>query len=281
VSQPNPPPLSSRPITASQAKTRRQKENVLQSQVITHSFSGAIGSPAKALLVRVAADLSAGGGFWNGPVDGLTRDFAYVAIPESSLVHCGLEKPYAALSSALGRFDVSLPEYLRMRNMHLDPDFEHLTYGDVGERGKQIRGYLEPGDLVVFYGALRDIRPSRQLVYAIIGLFVVDHLGAAVDVAAGNRDINAHSRRVLERDAPDVIVFGRPGASGRLTHCIPFGEYRDRAYRVRLDLLDEWGGLSVKDGYVQRSGRLPRFLDAARFLSWLEARNPTLVQENN
>ena len=64
---------------------------------------------------------------------------------------------------------------------------------------------------------------------------------------------------------------GRVGSSGRLQRCLPIGEYRDRAYRVRRDLLEEWGGLSVKDGYLQRSARLPRFLDAPRFMDWLES----------
>lgn len=59
------------------------------------------------------------------------------------------------------------------------------------------------------------------------------------------------------------------------------GEYRDRAYRVRKDVLNEWGGLSVKDGYLQRSARLPRLLDPARFMRWLERQGPSLIQANN
>ncbi len=74
---------------------------------------------------------------------------------------------------------------------------------------------------------------------------------------------------------------GRVGSSGRLQRCLPIGEYRDRAYRVRRDLLEEWGGLSVKDGYLQRSARLPRFLDPHRFMGWLESQRPVLMQANN
>ncbi|MGH8674911.1 MAG: hypothetical protein ACREVG_11440, partial [Burkholderiales bacterium] len=81
--------------------------------------------------------------------------------------------------------------------------------------------------------------------------------------------------------AQDLIVRGRSGLSGRLERCLPIGEYRDRAYRVRRDLLDEWGGLSVRDGYLQRSARLPRFLDAPRFLRWMERQQPALIQANN
>jgi hypothetical protein len=235
----------------------------------------------KALLVRVAADLSKAGGSWNGPVNSTSGEFAYVAIPEPCRVHDGLEKPYLDLTRTLRGFGVSLPKDLRRRMMHLDPDFDHLTYGDQGERAKQLRAYLNPGDFIVFYGAFQDIHDRRKLVYAIMGLFIVEKFVLAVDVAARDRDVNAHSRRVLKREARDLIVYGRPGVSGRLRRCIPIGEYRNRAYRVRKNLLTEWGGLSVKDGYIQRSARLPRFNDPARFQRWLDRQHPELIQSNN
>ncbi len=115
------------------------------------------------LLVRVGADLSAGGGSWNGPVDGASGEFAYVAIPENSPVHPGLDKPYSDLAPTLARFGVGLPEHLRMRNMHLDPDFEHLTYGDQRERAKQLRAHLRPDDLIVFYAGFADTAPAPRL----------------------------------------------------------------------------------------------------------------------
>jgi len=234
-----------------------------------------------ALLVRVAADQSSAGGFWNGPVDGGSCEFVYVAIPEGTPVHAGLEKPYRALESALTRFGVQLPGNLRAQHMHLDPDFVHLTYGDVNERAKQLRANLAPGDLAVFYSGLRDVRGATELVYAIIGVFEVESFVLATDVPAQDRDINAHTRRVLELGAKDLILRGRAGTSGRLERCLPIGEWRDRAYRVRRNLLEEWGGLSVKDGYLQRSARLPRFLDPSSFARWLERQGPTLLQTNN
>ncbi len=179
------------------------------------------------------------------------------------------------------RLGVSLPAHLRDRHMHLDPDFTHLTYGDVGQRGKQIRANLGAGDRIVFYAGLADVRGAAELVYAIIGVFVVDEIRPATDIALLDRDINAHSRRILAPGAEDIVVCGQPGVSGRLKRCLPFGEYRDGAYRVRRELLEEWGGLSVKDGYVQRSVRLPRFLDPIRFLRWLERQEPALIQSNN
>ena len=233
-----------------------------------------------ALLVRVAADQSGGGGNWNSPVDGPTGRFAYVAIPESAPVRPGLEKPYGALLPALAPFGAALPPHLRDRHMHLDPDFGHLTYGDQGERAKQIAGRLGAGDWIVFYAGLADIR-SRALVYALVGVYEVDRIERAVDLPPDRWDCNAHGRRLLAATAGDIVVHARPGVSGRLARCIPIGHWRDRAYRVLPDVLDAWGGLSVRDGYLQHSARLPVFSDPARFRDWFAAQQPELIARNN
>ena len=234
-----------------------------------------------ALLVRIGADQSTAGGSWNGLVDSRTGRFVYVPIPEAREVRAGFEKPYRAIEPALDSFGCDLPAHLQGRGMHLDPDFEQLTYGDKGERAKQLRERLERGDAILFYAGLADVRGASRLVYALVGILVVDEMVAAVDVPREQWDRNAHCRRVLADGASDIVVRGRAAGSGRLQRCLPIGEYRDRAYRVRRDLLDEWGGLSVKDGYLQRSARLPRFLDAARFMRWFESQGPVLLQANN
>ena len=233
------------------------------------------------LLVRVAADHSSGGGSWNGPIDSASGSFVYVAIPESKPIHAGLEKPYKALLPILARFGATVPPALATRHMHLDPDFGRLTYGDQGERAKQLKSNLDAGDLIVFYAGLSDVGGSPRLIYALIGLFVVDSLQLAIDVPPQCRDINAHSRRTLPSDANDVIIYAKPGHSGRLTRGLDIGEYRDRAYRVSRDVLDAWGELSVKDGYLQRSARLPRLLDPPRFLNWFRSQKPQLIAANN
>jgi hypothetical protein len=234
----------------------------------------------KALLVRVGVDSTVDGGSWNGPVDTESRKFTYVAIPESRTVHAGTEKPYIALVPVLSNFSVSLPTRLHPRRMHLDPDFSHLSYGDQGERAKQLRK-LDPGDVIAFYSGLKNVRREQRLVYAMIGLFVVDTIVLATSVSASARDTNAHSRRILTETAQDLIVYARPKVSGRLERCFPIGEWRDHAYRVRRDVLDAWGGLSVKDGYLQRSARLPWFLAPERFRRWFESKGPTLLRANN
>ncbi|HLI57623.1 MAG TPA: hypothetical protein VKY26_11410 [Actinomycetota bacterium] len=91
---------------------------------------------------------------------------------------------------------------------------------------------------------------------------------------------NAHTRRVAPGPA-EFVVRGMPERSGRLARYLPIGERRDGAYRVRRDLLAEWGGLSVKDGFVQRSARPPRFQDPERFMRWLTRQGVSLVPRNN
>jgi hypothetical protein len=192
-----------------------------------------------------------------------------------------MEKPYSALAPVLSTFGLSLPPNLCAKMMHLDPDFERLTYGDQGGRARQLRACLSAGDVMVFYAGLFDVNGGARLVYAIVGVFVVETIILAADVLANSRDINAHSRRILPTGAEDLIVCARPKVSGRLERCFPIGEWRDRAYRVRQDVLETWGGLSVKNGYLQRSARLPSFLAPERFRRWFESKEPTLLQANN
>jgi hypothetical protein len=179
-----------------------------------------------ALLVRVGADRSKGGGSWNGPVEPQSGKFAYVAIPETRTVYAGMEKPYSALAPVLSTFGLSLPPNLCAKMMHLDPDFSHLSYGDQCERAKQLRKLI-PGDVIAFYSGLADVRRGQRLVYAMIGLFVVDTIVLATSVSASARDTNAHSRRILTETAQDLIVYARPKVSGRLERCFPIGEWRD------------------------------------------------------
>lgn len=232
------------------------------------------------LLVRVGADQSTGGGNWNGPVDVRSRKFAYIPIPETKETDAQLRMPYQSLASALAAFGQTLPGHLAEKNMHLDPDFEHATYGDRGKKGRQISRSIGPSDLIVFYAGLRDTG-AASLVYAIIGLFVVDRVVPASSMPPADAHRNAHTRRILSADADDIIVIARPESSGRLSRCIPIGEYRKGAYRVRSDLLAEWGGLSCADGFIQRSAVFPRLSNASKFWEWWKKQDVDLLRANN
>jgi hypothetical protein len=242
----------------------------------------------RAYLVRVGIDLAFGG--WNAPVDPRTNEFVYVPIPEPSAQRKALATPYALVRPTLVRFaeahpdaparTVTLPARLAGRNMHLDPDFEALTYGDTERRGRSLAA-LEPGDLVVFYAGLRPVAAcAHALLYALVGLYRVREVVRLGTVAPPRWHENAHTRRSAPCST-DVIVRADTRASGRLTRCLPIGEFRDRSYRVEPGVLDAWGGLSCRDGYLQRSAVPPRLLEPARFLAWFERRRPELVSANN
>ena len=241
------------------------------------------------LLVRVGADQSEGGGHWNGLVDSRTGEFAYVPIPETGTIFPQFEKPYSLVNLALTRFGVSLPEHLAAGNMHLDPDFSHLSYGDQGQRAAQILAKLGAGDLLVFYAGLRDVHPQPRLIYAIIGFYVVDRIEKASAVSPMLHDANAHTRRILSPSSTDIVIRAKPVISGRLERCLPIGSFRKPAgqpqknpsYRVESSLLEKWGGLSIADGFLQRSARLPEFNDANRFYDWFSGQRVPLLQANN
>ena len=240
-------------------------------------------------LVRVGVDQAFGG--WNAPMNPETNEFVYVPIPESRPMPAELATPYSLLGPALGTFEenhpsapsrvVRLPENLVQANMHLDPDFEHLTYGDSGIRRGKGLNELGRGDVVVFYAGLKPVTAClHRLVYALVGLYRVAESVRVLSVAAPRWFENAHTRCVV-REGSDVIVRSEPGRSGRLRQCIPIGEFRDRAYRVERGILADWGGLSCRDGYLQRSAVLPTLLDPPKFMRWFEGKAPNLVSSNN
>ncbi len=232
----------------------------------------------KGLLVRVGIDSTDGG--WNAPMRLASGEFAYVTITESKPLRDGLARRYDEFISVANRFGEQLPPTLIGQPTHLDPDFDELTYGDQGQRGKRISSLLTAGDLLAFFAALHPVDgPSRPLIYALIGLYVIKEIVPAKSVPTERWDENAHTRRVPGDG--DIVVRAKPGVSGRLLHCLPIGELRKSVYRVRNDLLDTWGGLDIKDGYIHRSVRLPAFLNTAKFYQWFLAQKPELIAENN
>lgn len=231
----------------------------------------------KGILVRVGIDSTCG--YWNGPIDPITKKFVYVPIPEAKESHPKLMRYYKEIEPALKRMQVSLPSPLKYQPMHLDPDFEHLTYGDKWPRLKPLLN-LQNGDIILFYSSFKSLNAyDSELIYALIGFFEVMEIIQADKVTKDRWHENAHTRRV-ENDR-NIIVRAKKGSSGRLTRAIPIGELRDKVYRVRIDLLEAWGGLSVKDGYIHRSANLPSFLKPEKFLKWFAKQNPKLVAKNN
>ena len=240
-----------------------------------------------AILVRVGIDQKYGR--WNAPMDPKTRRFVFVPIwdseskvylPNHARSYDEILQPLADFASAHGAPDLRLPPSLLQRKMHLDPDFSHLTYGDkFTRRGKGI-AQLNPGDMLVFYSGLRSIKPPAQLVYALIGLFVVEKILRACDIPAAYSHQNAHTRWTPV-SGEDVVVRAARGRSGRFDRCIPIGEWRDGAYRVRSDIEEAWGGLGVKNGFIQRSVVPPTLKSATTFARWFRQQSVKLLERNN
>ncbi len=244
----------------------------------------------KAILVRVGIDGTKDSGRWNAPCNPDTKNFVYVPIQQTEKSNApGMERYYSKLIvPALDSFSkcnnrsISLPKHLMEKRMHLDPDFENLTYGDTSSRGKKLLDFKED-DLVVFYASLKPIKKTKDnFVYALIGMLVVKEILRVKDVDPKRFDENAHTRNA-ECDPTDIVVIGKEGVSGRFEKCIPIGERRNNAYRVEERILGEWGekGLEVKDGYIQRSANPPLFEKPERFYEWLKKKNPKLIQTNN
>lgn len=215
----------------------------------------------------------------------------YLPIPEDlTRFKPGLETTYDAFARPMSRFaedrvtdiPIHLPVNLIGTGCHLDPDFDHLTYGDQPDgRGRKVSRLAE-GDFIAFFASLRPVRAcSDKLVYALIGLFFVDDVLRVKEVSKVNWYRNGHSRR-KDGNGDDVVVVADAERSGRFQKCIPIGTYRRKAYRVREDLLSQWNGLDVKDGFIQRSVNPPSFLDPNSFLRWLEQRDTgALLHRNN
>jgi hypothetical protein len=232
----------------------------------------------KGLLLRVGIDQACGE--YNAPINVVNGDYLYFPIPgDMGGFKQGMETGYDQIIPYFYGFiernniDLCFPEHLAGKGTHLDPDFDHLTYGDQSTgRGNRV-SKLEAGDFIAFFSSMRPAHEcEHKLVYALIGIFFVKEIMKVGDIDCSRHNRNAHTR-VRDMNDDHVVVFADKTRSGRFTKAIPIGEFRDRAYRIRQDLLEAWGGIDVRDGYLQRSVNPPWFLDPHKFISWLGDRD--------
>ena len=178
--------------------------------------------------------------------------------------------------------DLRFPRDLLQHAMHLDPDFEMLTYGDDGARRGAGMARMSEGDLLVFYGGLRPVHPcEHRLIYALLGLYVVEEVAAGGERAGGTL---ARERACSQDDAverTDIVVRAKPELSGRFDRCIPIGEWRERRLPRPQGRLKSWGGLSVRDGLHPAERRATAIHQPARFLEWLEDQAVQISLGNN
>ena len=259
----------------------------------------------KGYLIRVGIDQTKKSGSFNAPVNPETGEFAYVPIKETVPSRPGdFTANYRDFIKPCHVLGKELPATLWQERTHLDPDFSKLTYGDIdgkdvglenqrpNHRGRPLKD-LEENDFLVFYASLERTKhlPDHagyrdKLAYAIIGFYRVKDkpMSAKEFVRRGFADCNAHTR--CEYNDAAIIISAKEGESGRLSKCIPIGEFRDRAYRVTEDLLRIWGGFSNNPtGYLQRSMILPEFAEPEKFLDWFYEKltecQIVLINENN
>lgn len=241
----------------------------------------------KGLLLRVAIDQA--DGHYNAPINPKTYDYLYMPITEELEGRSGMQTTYKQIEPYFNKFaarnhsKIKFPKILKPYS-HLDPDFKHLTYGDQEKgRGACVRR-LEQGDFIAFFASFRPITPcAHKLIYALFGIFFVKEIVKAKDIPCDKWQNNAHTRIVKINDE-SIVVHADKSRSGRFRTAIPIGEYRDKAYRVKNDLLNKWGeletknGHKIKNGYIQRSVSPPFFKSPNQFLKWLA--NPVLIANN-
>ncbi len=262
----------------------------------------------RAILIRVGADGTPDGGEWNAPVHRESGRFVYMPIIEDTVAfHPGCERRFDEAIDPLMQFlsDHLAPDiYLcgkrkrswkrdaaskRGQPMHLDPDYQHLTYGDNGaKRGSELRDF-KPNDLIVFYSGLKAIPTAHDLVYALVGVYVVDEVvKSALLVESSRRGENAHTRKATMHPT-DIVVRARPGVSGRCERCVPIGAKRDgdkSNYYLLPDVEAAWGGFVKADGSrwkspcLNRSATPPLLGNPEGFARWWASQNVSLVRRN-
>ena len=254
----------------------------------------------KAILIRVGADGTPDGGKWNAPVHTESGRFVYIPITEDTVpFHPECERRFDEVAEPLMRFlrehgepSASWQRRLQAKRghpMHLDPDYEHLTYGDNGaKRGSTLREF-RGGDLILFYSGLKAVPSANDLIYALVGVYIIDEVvKSAPLVEASRRHENAHTRKANVNPA-DIVVRARPSVSGRCEWCVPIGAKRgqDRSnYYLLPDVEAAWGGFITADGArwksscLNRSATPPLLGNPEGFMAWWEAQKVPLIRRN-
>lgn len=157
------------------------------------------------------------------------------------------------------------PERIAGKQLHHDPNFSELTYGDNANtsKGDRIRSDLEVGDIIGFYVGLQSDYKHRY----IIGYFTV----RAINDDPTAHPANAHGRRVEATGSPkhdDVVIVDGRKPGGLLEEPYKISEKIDRPpwHRVSEEAAT---ALHIVDGTVAVSRKPPLTLnlDPEEFIS--------------
>lgn len=104
-----------------------------------------------------------------------------------------------------------LVKYILREDGHIDPNFTYLTYGDSGNKGKQILNNVEPGSYVFFH-------TSYNGKGYITAYFYVEH------VLTQDKNNSQISALITDSKIDDVVIIGSRDRSKILTYPLPFDQ---------------------------------------------------------
>lgn len=215
------------------------------------------------MLLRVAIDKGTDGAL--GPIFE-DRSFEYIPISEDPKWKTTSTKTYSNTIGRTGKpMSWYLPESIRNRLLHYDPEFTTFTYGDATPK----RGYLlrlQPDDLLVFYAGLSPFMNDRQQsgLY-IIGYFFIKEIVdfdklLPKEAEKRSRVYRRNAHLMANRTDRLVIAAGQPEASWLLDRAILISESRpDKKGRPNLVVSRRMESMLGIRGSIQRSIP-PRFI---------------------
>ncbi|MGZ7043998.1 MAG: Nmad3 family putative nucleotide modification protein [Methanobacterium sp.] len=222
----------------------------------------------KAILLRVGIDKGT-----DGCLAPIFEDQSFEYIPLSETTNTIEDRTYAHFIGRKGKpLATYLPQKVKNRRMHFDPEFETFTYGDMGAKAKWLLK-LKPGDLLVFYAGLTPYNHnfSPEALY-IIAYFTVTETVNFDELSFEEKELyykkcsnNAHVKRHDDLEGT-VIVMGHENKSKLLDKAILISEPRlnkiGRKYHAVSNEMEDLMGIK---GSIQRSIP-PRIIEDKKYL---------------
>lgn len=175
----------------------------------------------KAILLRIGIDSN------YGALSPVWDDMTYIYFPiynkNIKEIERGETRTYKDL---FGNKIKYLPDKIHNKIVHLDPEFETFTYGDVKNKSK-ILSTLEKGDLLIFYmGGVMQNDSSEKGCF-IIGYLDVQSVFVSRNKNLTNKDLNlirnefannAHS--ISSKTQQNLVIVKGSSRSRKLDKCI-------------------------------------------------------------
>lgn len=221
------------------------------------------------MLLRVGIDKGT-----DGCLAPIFNDGTFEYIPLSESNETDENRTYANIKGFKGKYlSTYLPEKVKNRKLHFDPEFETFTYGDEGSKAKSILK-LNKGDLLIFYAGLTPFKHNLydEALY-IIGYFTVTEIVDFNNCSDEEKEKyskrcfnNAHIKRKNDRDDL-VIVVGDKNRSRLLDKAILIsGKKLNRIGRTYHAVSKDMEELLGIKGSIQRSIP-PRFIENKEYVS--------------